>query len=217
MILRCLEKEKENRYQTADEVLADLVRIEDGLPISERVVLKARPTIRITREKPTGLRRFLVPALVVLALVIAVASVWHFGLKKDAGAPPNMANSIAVISFENQTGDKTLDDYRKTIPSLLITSLEQTQSFYVTSTERMRDILKQVGKGGAEYIDSDLGFEVCRKDGVRSLVTGSFYKAGDTFITDVKVLDVRTKRLLRTAKAQGTGRDSVFTAARSTN
>ena len=32
LILRCLEKEKENRYQTADEVLADLVRIEDGLP-----------------------------------------------------------------------------------------------------------------------------------------------------------------------------------------
>ena len=68
LILRCLEKEKDNRYQTADEVLADLVRIEDGLPISERVILKARPTIHITREKPTGLRRFLVPAL---ALIVA--------------------------------------------------------------------------------------------------------------------------------------------------
>ena len=66
LILRCLEKEKDNRYQTADEVLADLIRIEDGLPISERVILKARPTIHITREKPTGLRRFLVPALVLL-------------------------------------------------------------------------------------------------------------------------------------------------------
>ena len=61
LILRCLEKEKESRYQTADEVLADLVRIEDGLPISERVILKARPTIHITREKPTGIKRFLVP------------------------------------------------------------------------------------------------------------------------------------------------------------
>ena len=121
-----------------------------------------------------------------------------------------MENSIAVISFENQTGDKALDDYREIIPSRLITSLEQTQSFYVTSTERLRDILKQVGKGGTEFIDSDLGFEVCRKDGVKSLVTGSFYRAGDTFITDVKVLDVRTKRLLRTAKAQGAGPESLF-------
>ena len=66
-----------------------------------------------------------------------------------------MENSIAVISFENQTGDKTLDNYRKVIPSLLITNLEQTQGFsYVTSAERMRDILKQVGKGDTEFIDS---------------------------------------------------------------
>ena len=59
-------------------------------------------------------------------------------------------------------------------------------------------------------IDNDLGFEVCRKDGVKALVTGSFYRSGDTFFTDVKVLDVKTKRLLQTAKAQGQGPDSLF-------
>ncbi len=42
LILRCLEKEKANRYQTADELLADLVRVEEGLPISERVIVRAR-------------------------------------------------------------------------------------------------------------------------------------------------------------------------------
>jgi serine/threonine protein kinase/Tfp pilus assembly protein PilF len=212
LILRCLEKERENRYQTADELLADLVRIEEGLPISERVVLKARPTIHITREKPTGLKRFLTPALIFLGLIIAGAAVWRFLLKKDVGGPANMENSIAIISFENQTGDKALDDYRKIIPNLLITSLEQAQSFYVISAERLRDIMKQVGRGGADFIDSDLGFELCRKDGVKSLVTGAYYRAGGTFITDVKVLDVKTKRLLRTAKAQGQGPESVFTS-----
>jgi tetratricopeptide (TPR) repeat protein len=210
LILRCLEKEKENRYQTADEVLADLVRIEDGLPISERVILKARPTIHITREKPAGLRRFLVPALTLLVLIIAGAAVWRFFLRPSGPAQPNMENSVAVISFENQTGDQTLDAYREIIPSRLITSLEQSQSFYVMSAERQKDLLKQVGKPGLKIIDSDAGFEVCRKEGVKSLVTGSFYKAGDTFFTDVKVLDVRTKRLLRTAKAQGEGPQSLF-------
>ena len=62
-----------------------------------------------------------------------------------------MENSIAVISFENQTGDKALDDYREIIPSRLITSLEQSQSFYVMSTERQKDILKQVGKRRPPY------------------------------------------------------------------
>ena len=120
-----------------------------------------------------------------------------------------MANSLTVISFENQTGDAAFDRYREIIPNLLITSLEQTQ-FYVTSAERMRDILKQAGKGDTEFVDSDLGFEVCHKDGTKSLVTGSFYRAGDTFITDVKVLDAKTKRLVGTANAQGIGPESVF-------
>jgi len=209
LILRCLEKEKDNRYQTADEVLADLVRIEDGLPISERVILKARPTIHITRDKPPGVKRFLVPALALLVLAVGAAAVWRFLLHPAEPALANTENSIAVISFENQTGDKALEKYREIIPDLLITSLGQT-SLSVTSAERLRDVLKQVGKGDIEFVDSDLGFEVCRKDGVKSLVTGSFYRAGNTLITDVKVLDVRTKRLLRTAKAQGQGPESVF-------
>ena len=136
--------------------------------------------------------------------------VWRIFFHPDNPFPSVNGPSIAVISFENQTGDNAFDDYRKIIPSRLITSLEQTQSFYVTSTERLRDILKQTGKGGAEFIDSELGFEICRKDKVKSLVTGAFYKSGDTFFTDVKVLDVKTRRLLRTAKAQGAGPESLF-------
>jgi serine/threonine protein kinase/Flp pilus assembly protein TadD len=210
LILRCLEKEKDKRYQTADEVLADLVRIEEGLPISERIILKARPTIHITRDKPTGLRRFIIPAVALLVLVAGGAAIWRFVLQKAGPAAANMENSIAIINFENQTGDPALDEFRKIVPSLLITSLEQTRDFYVMSTERMRDLQKQVGSGGAEFIDSDIGFAVCGKEGVKSLVTGSFHKAGDTIITDVKVLDVRTKRLLRTANAQGAGPESIF-------
>ena len=210
LILRCLEKEKENRCQTADEVLADLIRVEDGLPISERVILKARPTIHITREKPAGLRRLLVPALALLVFIIAGASVWRFLLRPPGPALANMENSIAVISFENQTGDQTLDDYRTLIPNRLITGLEQTQSFYVMSAERQRHILRQLGKAGLALIDSDAGFELCSKDGVKALVTGSFYRSGDTYFTDVKVLDVKTKRLLHTANAQGQGPDSLF-------
>lgn len=157
-------------------------------------------------------RRLRARVLFLLGLIIAGFLVWTISHKRGAGAPVNMENSIAVISFENQTGDRVLDDYRRIIPNLLITSLEQTRSFYVMSAERMRDVLKQIGKGDAEFIDSDLGFDVCREEGVRSLVAGSYYRAGDTFITEIKVLDVRSRRLRRTARAQGSGPESVFTS-----
>ena len=209
LILRCLEKEKENRYQNADEVLADLVRIEEGLPISERVVLKARPTIHITREKPKGLRRFLVPAFILLGFIIAGAAVWRFVLHK--GATSEIENSIAVIGFENQTGDPANDMFRKAIPNLLITNLENTGFFgYVATWERMQDLVQQTGKNGLEFIDADSGFAACRRGGIKAVLLGSLVKAGNTFMTDVKVLDVETKRLIKSASSRGEGQDSIL-------
>jgi serine/threonine protein kinase len=86
-ILRCLEKERKNRYQTAEDVLTDLVRIEDGLPISERVVLKTRPTIRISREKPKGLKRFRVPAAIALTLIIAATVIYRVAISSPLHLP----------------------------------------------------------------------------------------------------------------------------------
>ena len=157
------------------------------------------------------IRRWLVPAFVLSGLAVAGVVAWRLYLRRSAPSWPIMENSVAVISFDNRTGDPSLDIYQEIIPKLLITGLGQ-QSFYVMSAERQRDILKQIHKPGLEFIDSDTGFEVCRRDGVKGLITGSFYRSGETFITDVRVLDVKTKKLLRTARAQGRGPESVFTS-----
>jgi serine/threonine protein kinase/Flp pilus assembly protein TadD len=211
LILRCLEKEKENRYQTADELLADLIRIEDDLPISERIILKARPTIRITREKPAGLKRFRVPAIIALALVIAGGVIFRTFFYKPLPPPASkIANSVAIISFTNLTGEKDLDIWSRGIPERLITNLENTGYFQVTTWERMRDILKQMGKKDVENIDSDLGFELCRRAGIESLITGTLTKAGDMFALDVRVLDAATKNLRKSASSKGEGISSLI-------
>ena len=43
LILKCLEKERENRYQSAGEVRSELENIEKGIPTTDRVVPKKRP------------------------------------------------------------------------------------------------------------------------------------------------------------------------------
>jgi tetratricopeptide (TPR) repeat protein len=118
--------------------------------------------------------------------------------------------SIAVISFENQTGNPAYDYLQDAIPNLLITSLEQSPSLQVTTWERMYDLLKQAGKENIRNIDKDTGFEICTLDGINAIVSGSFVKAGDIFATDVKVLDISTKKLLKSARTQGTGIESIL-------
>jgi serine/threonine protein kinase/tetratricopeptide (TPR) repeat protein len=211
LILRCLEKDKENRYQTGDELLADLVRIEDGLPISERVVLKARPTIRISREKPRGLKRFRAPAAIAFALVIAAAVIFRTVLYKPAPPPaPKIPNSIAVISFKNLTGDSELDDLIKAVPNMFITKFEASGFSSVATWEHLQDIQKQRSKEPVSAIDPEIGFAICQQGGIAAMVVGQVTKAGNVFALDVKVLDVETKRSLASAASQGDGAESIL-------
>jgi len=137
--------------------------------------------------------------------------VWRFLLRKGPSSAPLIENSIAVISFENQTGDPAYDMFRKIIPNLLISKFENSGFFnYVAPLERMRDLLKQAGKKDMEFIDADSGFEACRRGGIKAVALGSLVKAGDTFMTDVKILDVDTKQLSKSASSKGEGQDSIL-------
>jgi len=204
LILLCMDKDRKRRYQTAENLLADLRNIEEGLPLGT----KMRPR-RETFMAALIKKKLFIPAMVV-ALAITAVVIWQFLSQKDAVLAPKIDNSIAVISFENQTGDKSYDYFQKAIPNLLITNLENTGYFYVATWERMRDLLKQIRKEDVEFIDPDLGFELCRREGIDAIVLGSFIKAGDMFATDVKVLSVESKRLLKSASSKGLGEDSIL-------
>jgi serine/threonine protein kinase/DNA-binding NarL/FixJ family response regulator/Tfp pilus assembly protein PilF len=50
IILKCLEKNKEKRYQSAEEILLELNRMEKGFPVTERVLLKKEPEAEMMAE-----------------------------------------------------------------------------------------------------------------------------------------------------------------------
>lgn len=210
VILKCLEKAKENRFQKVDEVLKDIESIEGGLPTTGRTIPQKKPLTSKEITVTFGLKKSLIPFLIVLASIVVVILALKLLPKKAMVLAPKIENSIAVISFENQTGDKAYDYLQKAIPNLLITSLEQTEFLYVSTWERMRDLLKQIGKEDVEIINSDSGFELCLRDGITAIVLGSYTKAGNVFVTDVKLLDVETKNLLMSASSTGEGIDSIL-------
>jgi serine/threonine protein kinase/Tfp pilus assembly protein PilF len=210
LILKCLEKDRENRYQTTKELFRDLVQIEKNIPLTDRDVQKQKSltskeiTVRFTPGK------LVLPSIILVAIIIIGVFGWRYFFGQSAALSPENAVSLAVISFENQTGDSAYDYLQDVIPNLLITSLEQSKSFRVASWERLRDLLEQMGRKNASVIDSDLGFELCRLDNIQAIILGSFTKAENTFVTDVKVLDVQTKSLLKSVSSQGDGVDSII-------
>jgi len=210
VILRCLEKDKAKRYQRAEELRIDLEKVEQGLPTKERVVAPKKSFTSREITVKFNLRRLGVPLAAVIVLAVTVVVLLKLIPHQKTPAAPKIENSIAVISFENHTGDKAFDYLQKAIPDLLITSLERENKLYVATWERMQDLLAQMGKKNVEVIDRQLGFELCRREGIKTIVLGSYIKAGETFATDVKVLDVDTKKLLRSSSSKGEGVSSII-------
>ncbi|HUU38437.1 MAG TPA: protein kinase [Candidatus Desulfaltia sp.] len=210
LILKCLEKDRARRYQTAAEVEAELEKIEKGIPTTERVVPERKTLTSKQITVQFEPKRLMIPAIILIAVIAIGISLWKFLPRKEAAPSPKIKNSIAVISFENQTGDRAFDYLRKAIPNLLITGLEQRGGLYVVTWERMADLLSQMGEKDAESIGRESGFRLCRKEGIEAIVLGSFVKAGDMFATDVKVLDVETRKMLKSAGSRGEGADSIL-------
>ena len=75
IILKCLEKSKESRFQTADELRDRLEAVEKGFPTKERVIVKKKPTT--TREVTIKFdtRKLLRPVIAVV--LVAAAALDH--------------------------------------------------------------------------------------------------------------------------------------------
>jgi non-specific serine/threonine protein kinase len=99
IILRCLEKDKDQRYQSAGEVRSALENIERGIPTTEREIPKKRPLtskeITVTFRRPW----IILTAVSIVAITVAVAI---FFLQKEGPVTSQIRrNMLVVLPFEN--------------------------------------------------------------------------------------------------------------------
>jgi len=91
LVLKCLEKEKEARYPTADTLAAELRRLEQDMPTAEtspRQKTRTSKEITLTVER----KNLFVVGAAMVTVIAAVFVLWQFVLRK---APPHQ---IAVES-----------------------------------------------------------------------------------------------------------------------
>jgi len=100
LILKCLEKDREKRYQGAGEVLTELTRIEQGLPTIEKVIPKRKPITPKEISIKFSPRKLFIPALGLVA-VAAVIALLIFLIKRQPLKQP-IVPSHKQLTF---TGD----------------------------------------------------------------------------------------------------------------
>jgi serine/threonine protein kinase/tetratricopeptide (TPR) repeat protein len=203
IVQRAMTKDPDERYQKATEFLSDLKIARGGEATgdvsSATVALKAREKKRRTKR-----------VAVIGGLLVTAAAAYFIGRPLYEGTAPSTPKPIAVISFENQTGLDSLDYLRNTIPNLLITSLEQSPYLCVTTWDRLRSLAAKVKKERTEFIDRTLGAELCSMDGAEAMVVGTIARAGDLYLTNLKVVDPATNQTLKSVTTKGKGVESLI-------
>jgi len=111
VILRCLEKDKAIRYQSAGEVRSELVNIQKGIPTTERVVPERKPLTSREITVQFSLRKILPPAFIVAVIILAGLLIWQPWNKKDSLPSGPDKLSIAVLPFEDQSPEKDLEQF----------------------------------------------------------------------------------------------------------
>ncbi len=131
VILKCLEKGKDSRYQSAGEVRSDLEKIEQGLPTTDRIVPKRKS---ITSKEITvqfGIKKIFIPFLIVLTAVAIGVVIWSPWTNKETVPTIMEKASIAILPFQDMSPQNDQEPLCEGLADELITRLTQIKELRV--------------------------------------------------------------------------------------
>ena len=185
VVLKCLEKDKEKRYQSADELYLELGNIEKCIPATERVLTGRNPFT--SKEIPVkfSLKKLLVPGLVTVALiVIAMIILWRVIPQKAATSVRSAKHSIAVLPFEDLSQAKNYESLCDGISETLINALTNIEGLWVPARTSAFFF-----KGKTQDVR-----EIGQKLGVENVLDGSVQAAGDNLRVTARISNTQDGR-----------------------
>jgi TolB-like protein/Flp pilus assembly protein TadD len=200
LINKTLRKDREERYQTAKDLLIDLrdakqeleaqSRLERTTPLNQEgpdTLILTAATVDIPHT--TSSAEYLVSEITkrkrsLAVLVVLLASIglgyWVFG---NRAAPAKQIESIAVMPFVNVSRDPNTEYLSDGISESLINSMSQWSQLKVIARS---SVFKYKGK----EIDPE---EVAKTLGVGAIVTGRVVQRGDELQVSVELMNAQNK------------------------
>ena len=161
IILKCLDKEPARRYQSATELLVDLRRLES--PSSSYPPPPPSVWGRVARITAYG-----AAGLLTLAVGLAAMNVGGWRDRLLGHPRATQIRSLAVIPFDNLTGDAEQDYFADGMTEALITDLGQIQALRVISRTSVLQY-----KGARKPLN-----QIARELNVDAIVEGSVSRSG---------------------------------------
>jgi serine/threonine protein kinase/tetratricopeptide (TPR) repeat protein len=180
IILKCMEKDADNRYQSAKELTVDLRRL--------RNASNTRVSVYPDRVRSSWLRASTIPAFAILCLA-ALIFAFNAGGWRDrllGGESPGRVQSLAVLPLENLSRDPDQEYFTDGMTDELITVLGHVGALKVisrTSVMHYKSTSKTVP-------------EIARELHVDAILQGAVLRSGNRARVTVQLTDGVTDRNL---------------------
>lgn len=173
VVYRALEKAADDRYQHAGDLLAELRR--------------ARRRLDSSGEAPPWPgRRMLWRSIAAAVLVLVGAAGMYWWWTAARTAAPVARHGLLVGSVANGTNDP---DFDGTLRQALIVHLAQSPFLEVVTDERIREILRMMGRQPDTALTHTVAAEACQRIGVSAMIEGSVSAVGRATVVALVATD----------------------------
>ena len=178
--MKCLEKEPENRYQSAKELAVDLRRL--GAPSTTQVV-----PARVAADKRWVWALAIIGSVTVVTLLLVLVLLNVGWRERLLGrATPGRIESLAVLPLENLSGDPQQEYFADGMTEALITELGQISALRVISRTSAMHY-----KGTRKTLP-----EIARELKVDGVVEGTVSRSGKRVRVTAQLIEAATDRHL---------------------
>jgi len=199
IILKCLEKEPENRYQSAKELRVDLRRL--GAPGTAASAASAHAGAPVRHAR----RPALVSSAALIAAAAAVGGYFYFHR-----APKLTQNdSIVVADFANSTGDPVFDG---ALRQGLSVQLQQTPFLKIVADAQVAQTLRMMEKPATTHITPEIAREICQRMNATVEIDGSIAALGSEYVLGLNAANCASGETLAQEQVTAPSKEKVLEA-----
>jgi len=192
IIMRCLERDPEARYQTAYEILADLQGSKTSASGTRSVQIQIPEFARLHW---TWLAGGIVGLLLLVSAVLVLRGKLPFGSSGRRSAPGQQV-TLAILPFRNASGDHTLDWLGGSLAEMLRTDVGQASDFHTVPPDRMHQILSDLRVSPDSELDASTLRRIAEFTSADKVVSGQYVKLGDQIRIDATLQDLKQQRTI---------------------
>jgi serine/threonine protein kinase/tetratricopeptide (TPR) repeat protein len=194
IVSKCLERDLEHRYQNVQEILHDLDAFQGARPTLASISLP----VPIAPAKPATPWKW----IAIGALVIAVmgggwafkSGVFHSSSSGTTAEAKGPELSLAILPFQNSSGDVSLDQWGSNLADMLTTAVGQSAHLRIVSPDRLHQVLTDLRVTPGTPFDPTIISNIAKFSNADTLVWGKYFKNGDRIHIQATVRDMKQGR-----------------------